>query len=290
MSFRSLRRVLTCVEQTRLARILVHFPESECAEDLICFTVSLARQHHSRLRGLTLIDTTRFEELAATCESGAYALHELQRLKSSATRRDEVRKHFSFQCLAAGVDFELRQKEGSLPDVLLDETRFHDLAVTAVSSDSMTGTAGELSSRQLAEMVLKSAAPQLVLRRSSVSLERVLLIHDGSHSSSRAISSFSSARLFSDLTVRFLAVGPTAREARETLYESIDSIRNVFPHLESGYLVGKPSQVIPPYIRQWDAQLTVLGVQKTPPWKRLLFGETIANILQKTPCALYCTS
>src|SRR5689334_19088614 len=99
-------------QHSTVSRLLVHFPESDQANTLIPFVVKLARHCEARLRGLTVIDTSQFEEFATTCESAAYAVFEQTRIEKGEKHRDKVRAAFTQACLAAKIDFDLYRKRG----------------------------------------------------------------------------------------------------------------------------------------------------------------------------------
>jgi nucleotide-binding universal stress UspA family protein len=139
-------------------------------------------------------------------------------------------------------------------------------------------------------VILNNAVPLLVLREVSDIPENVLLVDDGTHSSSRSIKSFLSSGLFQDSTIRLLSVAATAHAAEKQLGETIENLQVGLSDLETDYIVGKPADVIPWYARKTKSELIVLGVNQKPAWQRLLFGETLVNILKQTNCAFYCTN
>lgn len=273
-------------QQSSVSRLLVHLPESDHANSLILFAVELARRCEARVRGLTVVDTSQLEEYATTCESAAYAAFEQQRLEKGEEHRDRVRAAFSLACLAAGLDFDLHRKLGRRLEILRGEAKCHDLSLTSMRLRA-NRQKGEMGSADVLELIVSGVSPLLVLRESSESLQRILLIQDNSAASSRTIRSFLSQGLFPDANVRLLAVGPNDDAAKQTLRDGLDTIGDRLPNLESGYVVGKPAQVVPEYALQWEADLVVVGGQRRLPLVGSLLGETAGQVLNRTPAALY---
>lgn len=272
-----------------LARALVHLPESNQAEPLIRFATELAQRCGAHLRGLTLIDTYSVNDLVSTCEAGAYAIHELERLESGTGRRNAVRTYFSNACLQAGLDFDLHIQQGETLEVLAQEARFHDLLITAVSTHSSV-LPGDWAPADVVDLILNRAAPVLALNGRDYLPDRILMIQDGTQAASSAIRSFLTQGLFPHATFRLLAVSPDAREAEAFLRESVDYVRARVSHLETGYVLGPPAQVVPEFIHQWEADLVVLGGQRRAPVLKWFCGETVQQVLRRTNCSLYATS
>ncbi len=269
-----------------ISRILLHLPESGEAESLIQLAAALARRCRARLRGLTVVDTHALSELV-TRESAGYAVSELQRLQIGALRRDEVRALFSRVCLKADLDFDLCRKQGRALPLLAAEAQTHDLAITLGAS---RGERSGLSASEAAELLVSGNAPWLVMRPQATLGERVLLVQDETAAATRAIRSFVRQRLFPGATVRLLAVAPTPRDAEAQLHESIELVRPHFPACEIGYVAGKVTRVVPEYVRQWEADLVVVGAHRAPPLARFWSGQQVAMVLERTSSALYATA
>lgn len=276
-------------QHSTVSRLLVHFPESDQANNLIHFTVKLARHCESRLRGLTVIDTSQFEEFATTCESAAYAVFEQKRLEKGEKLRDKVRAAFSQACLAAGLDFDLHRKRGRRLDILRNEAKCHDLCVTSVPLRA-NRKKGDLGSTEILEWILSGVSPLLALRENSEFPKRILLVHDNTAASSRAIRSYLAHGLFPEANLRLLAVGATNAAAKQTLRENIDSLCCRLPNIETGYAVGRPAQVVPEYALQWEADMVVVAGQRQLPLVGTLRGETASQVLSKTGAMLYSAS
>jgi nucleotide-binding universal stress UspA family protein len=243
-----------------LKSVLLYLDEPAQAECVIRVGVNAARATQARVRGLTLVDT-RWIAAVNQCESAASAVmaHE----QCEVMKRDGaiVRKALSRECLNAGLNFDVRNIAGDPVEVLSREAHYHDLVVTSVTRGGSLSLAGTLG------LVEHGVQPLLVVRPEQTSLERVLLVYDGSEASGRAIRSFLGLNILRDADHRLLAVGRDADAARAALCEMGDYCHGRRERLETGCVAGRSRQVIVPYAEKWQADLLVLGAGG---WSRAL--------------------
>lgn len=282
-------RLQRATPESTLAKLLVCLPESRHAERQVNFVVALAHRHGAEVRGLTLVDTSNFDRLVTTCETASAAVLELRRLQAGVCRRNKVRAYFAQACLAAGLSFDVRVLQGQPCEVVPRESQTHDLTIMTAPLRRSLRRGNDLSITEIVDLILRGVGPVLALRGRTSAPQRILLVHDGSAASGRAIDSFVNHSLFADTQTRLLAVSSSESAASAILENNAERLRCYLPELETGYLVGRGSQLVPAYIRQWQSDLVVLGAQPSPPLMRYLFGETARAVLQKTQSALYAT-
>ncbi|WP_437185349.1 hypothetical protein SH668x_002451 [Planctomicrobium sp. SH668] len=274
-------------KQSKLSRILAHFPEQGDPGELIRFSVRIAQQFQASLRGLTLVNTENLESSFTNVESAAFAVYEYERITDRKVQREQVRVDFSQACLDAGLDFDLQRRQGPLSNVLKRESRFHDLTVTSIPSSKSEKTKNELTPEQIVEMVLGGVSPLIVLREKIELTPRILLVQDGTQESSRAITSFISQDLFPDAAVRLLAIGGDQFTSQQLLREQVDQIQDRVPNLEVGYQIGTADKILPDFIQQWEAGLVVIGTERRSSIFRRFQGRAVRRVLKRTDAAIY---
>lgn len=269
-----------------LSSILLYLDDEVRAVPAIQLAVQLARQAKARVRGVTLVDTRHHEE-ACTQESAAFATQAHAALQLAEQRQQGVRHKLSNACLQAKVDFDVRRFAGDPVDVLAREARFHDLLIASgfVGNDALG-----LNASDLIGLVQRRASPLIVLHPQQSSLERVLLVYDGTDSASRAIQSYLKLGPLTRADHRLLAIGKSEDTARQFLDEILEYCMAKCPDLESGYVVGQTRRVLVPYINKWQADLAVMGCSSDGRFMRRVFGDSLLDLLKHTSCAWWAMS
>jgi nucleotide-binding universal stress UspA family protein len=174
-------------------------------------------------------------------------------------------------------------------EALPREARYHDLVITSHSAPGQVEP-GELSPREIIELLLRCVQPMLVTRGTRDRLDRVLLVYDGSDSSGRAIRSFLAHEILPEADVRLLCVGPAADPEGRTLQAMAEYCRTRRPDLETGNLCGSVRRVLLPYAEKWQADLIVMGVTRTSGLLGRLIGQSTLDVLRQSDLALYTTT
>lgn len=276
-------------EPRLLSQVLLCLHEDQQAETHIEYAIALAKHCRSRVRGLTLFDSTAFDEQVRASESAAPVILEMSRLMKLEERFRELRGTFSRACLAADLDFDLRQERGVPREILLAQARSMDLVLLGLPTRRSWFGRG-LATAEVIDLVLHGVQPLMILRDSAELPQRVLLVHDGNPASDRAIRQFAQQSLFPQAEMRLLTVADRSEQAQELLHQLLETLQARWPQLEHGCAAGKPQSVVPDYIEHWNADLVVLGVPRSPILTRALYGETIHNVLKHSGCAVYATS
>ncbi|WP_437193462.1 universal stress protein [Planctomicrobium sp. SH527] len=248
--------------------------------------VEIAKRHNAKLCGLAITDTSHLLEQINDEGSAASAAYEYMRLSDCEKNREELRSNFTFACLAAGLDFELQSRQGKASEILQRESRFYDLLITAVGLKDKS-TPNELSTKYSLNTIFKSHAPTMVLREQATSIDRILLVHDGSTECSRTIKTFIAQDLFPNLTYRLLAIAPTQEEGEHLLRGQYELIKSKFESCELGYLVGNPAKVLPEYVNNWKADLVVYGVRKSSLVMDKVLGHVASRLISRTTASVY---
>ncbi len=276
-----------------LNSLLVHLNPDDQGDAVIRGSVDLARRHEARIHGLAIAETRRILQ-NLTCESAAYALfeQEFESLQRVAESRESADLKLSRACYDAGVDCHVRRIQGHAVDLLALEAETHDLIVTGFPSPAAEDRdRDEVAAhvRDLIELPLRGAEPVLVLREPEWTVDRALLVYDGTPASRRAIESFLKQQLWPSAAVRLLAVGDTDAQAEERLRELTGSLVHRRGELETGCIRGPIRRVLVPYIKKWQADLVVLGATRQNPILRRLWGTTVTDVLRHCSSAVYVT-
>src|SRR5690606_38978991 len=140
--------------------------------------VSIARPRKSRVRGVTLVDSRDFQSLSSICGSAAQLLSEQTHLRETELRMRPVHTGLSEACIAAGLNFDIRQLSGDPLHLLAAEARYQDLIVIPSPDGATTWSSGQtcvFSHIDIVGLLDRSVQPMLVLRKEARSFRRVLL-------------------------------------------------------------------------------------------------------------------
>ncbi len=273
-----------------LESVLLQLNDNPSGEQAIKLGVQFAQQYQARIRGLTVLDTRRLESALTNCEGAIYASGEIGRLNRHEQTQQSIRLRFCQACLSAGVDFDLRSRRATPFEVLLQESRFHDLVLTTCPAPGDSGESPSesgLTAGELVEVLLRGVQPLLIVRGACPIIKRVLFVCDGTNASIRTVRTFLQQGLFPSAEGRLLAIGRSEAQAQETLREMATYCRSLGTSLETGCLCGNTRKVLIPYAKKWRADLVVLGVPRRNRLLNRVFGDTALDILKKTQLALY---
>lgn len=277
-----------------LSSLLLHLEGDDLLGVVVHNGVELAGRHAARLRGLVIVNAPRPCRLTES-EVSAFVLAEQERQERSRAVQAVAHARLEQACVAADLDFDVHQVRGTPLDLLVREAPFHDLVVTAQPlfpprTRTRARAAFETRLQEVGHLARRGATPLLVLREAEREIKRVLLVHDGSPASARAIKTHLHQRLWPEAEFRLLASGPDAAAAERNLHAMHGYVRRFRPELEAGYLVGPVRRVLVPYIDKWSADLIVLGIPPARSFFQRFTSDPVPDVLRRTPAALYLTT
>jgi nucleotide-binding universal stress UspA family protein len=275
-----------------LASLLIHLPSSHLAPEVIRPAVAIAKRHQARVRSLAIVDIERVQSLAATWESAEHGDVDYDRLRKLEKKCLAVQSRASQACLQAGLNFDIRTVKGESSSVLQWESQYHDLVVTVwdgAGDDDEEGVenAGIRSTDELAQVMSNGSHSLLLLRGGMPESPRVLLVHDGSDASGRAIRRYVTQRLWLDSEVRLLGVAPRAEDAAKNLRELVDYCATHGLQPETGCLQGTLRRSLVPYARKWEADLIVLGAGPLAQPGNPAGHDLVRDVLDYTDAAVF---
>lgn len=272
-----------------LSSVLLLMEGVEQAGPVIRCGVSLARDAEARIRGLTLVDTREVQH-PQDCEAAVYLTTATTRQALAERLHEASRAELSKACLDARLNFDVRRLKGDPLEVLPQEARFHDLVVTSLSPPDQrmpADAAMRLSTADLMKLLQRGVQPLLVLPPEQKTIERVLLVYDGSEAAGRTIRSFLNMGVLREAECRLLAIGPDESAAQSSMMEMADYCRSRCPNLEMGFAVGRPRRALVPYASKWEADLLVLGVSRSYRLLHRLMGRMSLDLLSDVKCGLF---
>lgn len=274
-----------------LNSILLHLEGDDLLGVVVHNGVRLASRHAARLRGLEIVATPRPARLTES-EVSAFVLAEQERLERSRTVQAVAQSRLEQACVEAALDFDVQSARGNPVDLLVDESQFHDLVVTAQPllpsrTRVRARAAFEARLREVCALARHGTGPLLVLRTAEREIERVLLVHDGSPPSARAIKTYLSQQLWPEAELRLLAVGPDVATAERNLHAMHACVRRIGADVEAGCLAGSVRRVLVPYVEKWSADLIVLGIPSVRPFLQRSSSQPVPDVLRRTGAALY---
>jgi len=272
-----------------LKSVLLHLDGSRRAQRVIDLGMALAYPAAARVRGLSVVDTRRLDEMVAS-ESAVYATTEVQRLSGATQRQAAVHEVLDRMSGAVGIECDTKGLRGDPLVVLPREAKYHDLVITSHAPAKERIEPGELSAWELVDLLMRGVVPMLVTRGAERSPGRVLLVYDGTEASGRAIRTFLSQEIFPEADCRLLCVGGAADSQGRTLRDMAEYCRIRRPELETGSLRGPIRRVLLPYAEKWQAEMVVMGVSRRRGFFGRLIGQSALDVLKQSDLALYATA
>jgi nucleotide-binding universal stress UspA family protein len=260
-------------------------PAADVAAD---YAIGLAKKLGGRIVALYVTDVRILEGPLLADISGALGaqpystllpqLEQIQRDKA-----DTILQAISRRCADRGVEHKVAHETGSLLHTMLDYERHADLVVLgqrgehARWSGDMLGSSGE-------RMVRASVKPCLVTSDRFRPIKHILLAHDGSAESNKALRA--GINLAADLGVELTIVTVCQRDNEEAAskilqqahQQALDS--KLAAHAQLGH--GNAETEILKLCEQIDADLIVMGAYGHTRIRELILGSTTSHVMRKS--------
>jgi nucleotide-binding universal stress UspA family protein len=212
-------------------------------------------------------------------------LEQIQRDKA-----DAILKAISKRCADQGVDHEVAHETGSLVQTMLDYERRADLVVLGQRGEHAPWSEGMLGS-SVERMVRASVKPCLVTSDRFRPIKHILLAHDGSAESTKALRD--GIALAADLGVEVTIVTVCQRDNEEAAskllqqahQQALDS--KLTAHAQLGH--GNAETEILKLCEEIDADLIVMGAYGHTRIRELILGSTTSHVLRKATVPVLLT-
>ena len=188
---------------------------------------------------------------------------------------------------AAGVEVEMRLRQGDLVETVTDTEAEAELIVIGKRGEAAGLAAAHLGSN-LERIVRAAHGPVLVANRAFRPLSRVLLAFDGGASALKAVEHVARAPMLAGLAVTLVHAG---RETPE-IVRALDSARATLAAggiaAETVLRPGEPEQVLAEMTGDGGHDLLVMGAYGHSRMRRLIIGSTTTEMIRscKVPVLL----
>ena len=261
------------------------------------YAVEIAKAHEGAVTGLALVDRKRIDDAAKGSGIGGYALAEKLRKDLAEESRDEAQAllaRFVGEVEAAGARHtEDHVAEDHVVRAIVEDMKTHDLLVAGDRSHFYYADP-DRRTHALNDLVQQGAAATLVVEPTYRPIRRVLIAYDGSLPAARTLHKFTHLSPFgTDLAVELVHAHGRGREAK---LESEAQLRGAKAYLEAyGYRDVAVTSVedddaagrILHRAEDGGADLIVAGAYSASGLKKLLFGSTAKDLIEKCTIPLF---
>ena len=264
------------------------------------YAIKMAEKFEASLSGLAVVDTT---DIATHVGGGAigtiYYAETLRRhmTEESMEAAAELLDKFDEICSASGIRHRQIMGEGVPYERIIDELKYHDLLVIGRESHFFFNRP-EKDTDTLADIVKKGTAPTLVVTDPYEDVKRVVVAHDGSAASARALQWFVQLQPYGK-DIEFDIVHVCDMDNKTAVDKS-----KLLLHLLSDYLKahgyervnehllekGDTGSSIIGHVKQSGAGLVVMGAHSMSAIRRLTFGSTTHALVKNSPVPLFLSN
>jgi nucleotide-binding universal stress UspA family protein len=259
-------------------------PAAEVAGD---YAIWFAGKLAARLRALYVTDIRLLEgpwmaDLSGALGAQPYAafLPQLERIQSekAATILAAVEK----RCRDAGIACETTYETGGLMQVMLEHEEHADMVVLGQRGEHAAWSAGILGS-SVERMVRASAKPCLVTPEKFGQIQHMLIAHDGSDESNKALRAGIALAPALGVKVTITTVAALGNEdaASETLHKAKQLALDGGVKAQLELLHGDPEAEILQVRETVGADLIVMGAYGHTRIRELILGSTTSHVLRK---------
>jgi nucleotide-binding universal stress UspA family protein len=263
------------------------------------YAISLAKQFDASLTGLAVVDTKNINQKVGVGGIGSiYYADKLRKQMTNEARQQAGKLLDKFDKIVteSGIKYAARMGEGVPYQRIIDDMKYHDLLVIGRESHFFYNRP-ERETGTLANIVKKSSAPTLVITESyRVPIDRVLIAHDGSMASARAIQWFVQLQPYGkDITIDVVNVCRSKKEidiekAMLKLHLVADFLKaHDYKDINQQVLdsEGSNAEVINNYVQEVKSDTVILGAHAVSAVRRLAFGSTTHDMVQSCPVPLF---
>ncbi len=276
-----------------IRRILLGLSGSQFVRSEIEYAATLAERYGADVTGVTLVAVERLEDVGPVPLGAADSAEVLRdsRRKAAHERLVESVGLFERAMRATGLRHQVKWEERREAfDLLISESRYHDLMVFGLRSLFETGHEGEATGEAgetLARLVAAGVRPILAVASEYRPIQRVLVAYSGSMESAKALRQYLQLHPFREVEMRIVVFGHDPDKAARLLTnaELYCRAHGFAPQLV--HLPGAPKDQILPYANDWDADLIVLGNSAKNLLLRRTLGETALHVMRHARCPLF---
>ncbi|HEY2159573.1 MAG TPA: universal stress protein, partial [Isosphaeraceae bacterium] len=204
-------------------------------------------------------------------------------------RAEEVRSQFVRRCEEAKVRFHAREEFGLPYARIIEEAERSDLVVLGRPTHFEFGSGGQ-GDQTLVKVLRECPRPVVAVPKVAVEGEAVVVAHDGSLPSARALSAFQATGLGRSGPVHVVIASTNGVDATRRADRTVEFLR--LHDLDARPAVIEtdrhPAQVILDQVDHLCAGLLVMGVHGHSPLRDFFIGSTTRQVLDSSRAPVFC--
>jgi len=271
-----------------IKRILVGLGGTDYTVAAINQAVCLAMTHDAELTGVSVIDPSHIATVKAMpIGDGPIEYSETGSLMARARERVEwATQNFVEACQAAGVKHRVVREVGEPFSLMTAEARYHDLMIFGLKSLFESDLVADPHDA-IVRLVQSGVRPLLAVSKGFLPINKVLIAYSGSMESAKAMKRFVEMRLWPAAQIRIVCFEDGRGLARQFVADAADYCRSHGFEAETESISGSPKDHLLNYMRNWGADLTVVGNSAQNLILRRIFGETALNVIRNADQPLF---
>jgi nucleotide-binding universal stress UspA family protein len=273
-----LRSILVALDAT---------PASTAAQKL---AIEIARRCQCRITGLTVLDRAHITAPTAVGIGGmAFKEHRDQvKLQEAKAFLSRLEQGFEKDCEAIGAIWQVIEAEGVPHKLIEQESARHDLLVIGKDTDFHLDEDPSIADA-VQELLHENSRPIIVCPDSAPADGPVLVTHDGSVRSSRAIHMLALLGFAQGRALHVVSIAKDRSGAEEQARLAADLlIKHEYDVTVDGVASdAEPADIILAQRQTLDATMIVMGAYGQNTWRDFFLGSTTKRLLNACPCPLF---
>lgn len=280
-----------------IKRILVALDPDEDTPVATQFAIRLAKRFDASLTGLAVVDISNIHNAIGI---GGYGTEiygrQIWTEMADETRRvaDKLLSAFKHTVEKEGVRHRDVKKQGASYDLIVEETKYHDLLVLGRDSRFFYNQP-DRDTDTLAKVVKNGVSPTLVVTDEYRSVENVIITFDGSAPAARSLKAFVHLLPYGkdlEIDLVYVAEGESSEQmdkAMTILKQAEDYLKeHNFRYISKQVLEkGEPGERIMELQKKKNPDLTILGAHSVSAVQRAAFGSTTHHLITKSEVPLF---
>lgn len=271
----------------RILALLGETPSSCCARQL-AYTYALSLG--AELAGLAGIDLTAVDvrTLGGIGAATFQARVEEYRRTRAGEKVSRIHETYRQECHDKGVPFRWLSFEGDPLDALRLASEESDLLITGHDT-VFSGEVQEGISTVVAKLLLLSPRPAIVCGDELCRSKSILVAYDGSIPAIRTLQLYVLLGLANERSVHVVAINPVQEICARHAHSAASYLRRHGVTAESIPVATtkEPAEVLRIERANREISMIVMGSYGHTGWRKLLFGSTTANLVERPPCPLF---
>lgn len=265
-----------------LKRILIALEEYDYSKTALNYAVRLAPGHDCHLTGLSILDISSIEKSVGPIPiGGTYYAQKEGKLRTEEEQKlaEKLIQEFEQQCQERKIPFQIITRAGSPEDIIIDESKYHDLLIMGQKSSFRYG---DEKDKDLQHIVMSQGiCPVLIIPETYRDINRILLCYDGYNQSTKAIHQFMQLKIYGGSKFILFHVNDDPAIGEKLLTPMSEYLKIWDISFEQACLSGHPKDVILNYVIENDIDLLVLGAYGYQGILKFFFGSTTEKLIGK---------